>query len=221
MKIENYYKQEEIFSWTYWHTSTVIYECFNNKETVIKEYWWFDLEDIKIYQNIQNIIKELLDGAYNTNKEELYWFNEKIQLIQIEVLKLDNSLPWLCCYNTNLKWLEDKKITKWEPFPITQLPYVQWRSLWSIENNLWFKNTLKDKENHKNILTLIERVQEIFTEKTWITKQLYPHNIKVNYENWTLNLIITDVAGNIMSMVEHYKKLYKLKPPHTAQEAAS
>ncbi len=214
--IENYYKQEEIFSWTYWETSTVIYECFsNNKETVIKEYWWFNYEDIVIYQDIQNKAKKEIDGVYDVRSENLYRYDDKIKKINIQVLHLDQENLTSWCYNKDIKWIDWwlNNAFLWQEFPIIRLPYIEWDTFTDLEPD----DMYPFEDYFDKLSKLINYIEKVFEEKTKIpSNQLFSDNIKIIwFDKWVLQIVITDVAWYIDAVVELERRFIS---PHTVQQ---
>lgn len=213
----NWFKQAKIFWWYYGKTSTVIFESFSDQMTAVKEYHWFSKEEILIYHRLQNHFKEQIDWIYDVKDKNLYLHSNRINQIKIQLLELPEKQIYESCYNTNYDDLKDFQNFKEEPFPVVQLPYVLGPDIWALENSLWFKRQEPQKTYYYELLNLINEIYRIISEKIWIWwEQLFLENIKINqFDNWILEIVITDIAWDIKGMTVLEKE--SVRSLHTVQ----
>jgi len=184
----------------WWDTDIDLIKNKNWKKNIFKKYYTktldkvkdnptFTLEDIKKYHKIQNNTK-LFSNKIILNQSIILLWN-KINKIIIEILQLDEK---------NILKASDIK-TK-QKVIITNPKYIEWTTFNEYLKNLEYQKT---KEIKKLIIDNIDSNKLLYPINSWwfMLSQISTFNIKVTkIENWTIYLMITDIAQKIKEIIK-------------------
>lgn len=149
----------------------------------------FSIDEIKKYHKIQNSTKLRENIISFPESVTLLW--NKINIFVVDILKLDEN---------NIVEASDIK-TK-QSVIITNPPYIEWNTFNEYLKNLEYQKTKEIKQILvDNIVS--DRLSYPLNWWNFHLSQISTFNIKVTkIENWTMYLLITDIAQKIKEIIK-------------------
>mgnify|MGYP002079020216 CR=1 FL=1 len=191
-----YFLKKDVWSDSEIEISKINWQLFINKfyRTTMKE------NVLRQYHYLQDMLsnKEISDIETKFNII-LNWQKYDINNIHVEILWLGQDIIKKSSY------IWDKKSKKYKKEQLISSPdYIQWTTL----NNKWDWSLIEFSD--VSVESIVDIIQNSLEKQLWIKLELHGTNIKVSSaEDWTLNLIITDIGNITYDFINKNKKVVK------------